>query len=135
MEKLWHRIGRRGATLLLFSMVDVTIAYSMLSVPTALANSTYLGHRLIFPLHVWAYIWLGAAAVLFINAFRKDDRIGFGVAMGIKMLWACGFLTSFFLFNVPRAIIGACMWGLFAGWLFLVAGWPEAAKDHHVDDY
>lgn len=134
MAKLWHQIGRRGATLLLFSLVDLTLSYSMFSITPAVAKASYQGHQLMFPLQAWGYMWLLAALVLAINAFRRDDRLGFAVAMGVKVVWASGFFISYIIFGIPRAVIGACLWTFFAAWLFLIAGWPEAAKDHHVDD-
>lgn len=134
LDKLWKRVGRRGATLLLLSMVDLTLGYSMLTIPPDIAARAYLGHQFMFPLKYWGYLWLAAAMVLAFNAFRRGDRMGFGVAMGIKVLWAFGFWVSFYMFDISRAIVGACLWVVIAGWLYLVAGWPEAVKDHHVPE-
>lgn len=125
---IWHRIGRRGATLLMFALVDFTMGYNMLTVPKEIVDRSYIGHTTMLPLEVWACLWIATACVLVVHAFRIDDRIGFAAAMGIKLLWAIGFCVSLFVFQSPRALIGLVLWVVIAGWLFLVAGWPEAQE-------
>lgn len=129
---LWHRIGRRGATLLVLAMVDLTLGYSMLTAPPLIIQTAYIGHEYMFAIDLWGYMWFAVAVALMICSLFRDDRIGFGIAMGVKVLWAIGFYVSLIHFGVTRAIVGAALWTLIPAWLFLVAGWPEATKERDV---
>ena len=128
LRNLAHRIGHRGATLILLSLLDVAIGSGLFTIKDLgpAVRQNYAGQEALMPLAFWAYLWFAAAAVLLISAFRKRDGAAFLVGTFIKVLWAIAFLESWFL-GAPRAWISACTWFAIAAWLGIVSGWKENA--------
>jgi hypothetical protein len=125
---LRSRVGRRGAALLVFAFVDVVIGWSLLDGQgraQAAALPTYRAFREVAPLTFWGGAWLAAAVVCAVWAFRRDDWPGFTVAIGIKLVWAAGFLTSWLAWDAPRGWLGAATWGVIAALVYLISGWPD----------
>lgn len=111
--------------MLLLAAIDLSLAYSMFSADPLVTRRAYLGQEAILPLWVWGWFWMAVSVVLIYNAFRKNDRVGFSAAIAMKALWATAFLVGFVAHDLSRGIISALVWAGIAGWLFLVAGWPE----------
>lgn len=136
---LAHRIGRRGATLLIFAFINAVIAWTLIdpSQATLLRHiPSYRGMLKILPMPAWGLVWSAAALSCVFFAFRVVDRIGFSTTIGVYVLWALGFLTSWIVLGIPRAWLGAATWGVMAGLVFIISGWPETLKkiDYRMND-
>lgn len=120
--KLAHRIGRRGASLLFFALLDLVYGWSLI-VPEAAtrANPFFAYLARLFPLGVWGLGWVLVGLVLLLSAFVADDRFAFGVAAFWKVLWGLLTLAS----GIPRAYAGAVIWVALAGFILVLSGWPE----------
>lgn len=126
MRWLAYHVGRRGCALLFFAFIDLVSAFSYLR-PTAEARHAaivvYVAQ--IAPLYVWAGLWGAVGVICLVSAFLRHDRIGFGAAMVVKMLWAIITLNGWLLANVERGYVGAAVWFALAGWVAIIAGWNE----------
>lgn len=91
-----RRVGDRGAALLCLGVFDFVYGWTKLINPDPVsAHSQQL--QLIgqlFPmlpdhttLLVWGYLWWLAGVFCVVNAFRRNDRWGYGAAIGIKVSW------------------------------------------------
>lgn len=126
----WLRrtVGRRGAALLAFAFIDLVLGWSLLDATghaQAEALPAYRAIREAAPLAVWGWAWLASAAACVIWAFRREDWPAFAAAVGIKLVWASGFLASWVVWDAPRGWLGAVTWGVIAALVFLISGWPE----------
>lgn len=123
-----HRVGRRGQALLVFGFVDFVIGYSLID-PTSRAQAsallTYRAMREVLPLAAWGWVWVAVGAVCVAQAFARRDALGFGAAIGIKVVWTLGFLASWLVYGADRAWIGATMWAVIGRLVVIIAGWPE----------
>lgn len=127
------RLGYRGAFLFCLSIIDVTYAWFLISpTPEQSANSDYVWRDHIMPSYAWGGIWLAAAGVLMICAFSRQDRIGYAIAIGLKVGWAfvaaAGGLTG----NVQGSARSVAIWGGFAMLTVIASGWPEPMHSHEV---
>ncbi len=121
---LRHQIGRRGAALLFFAILDVTYAFGLLFPPKT-ASEFYVFLASIMPLWAWAAVWAGTGLCLFINAFKVKDRVGFAAAMFLKVLWGAVALLGWIAGHADRGYISAAIWLAAAGWIGVIASWPE----------
>lgn len=94
-----HRIGFRGALLLVLGFFDLWYAATKMIWPDPVAANSQQNQLLaqVFPLDnmrtsmiAWGYLWVLAGLVLIVNAFRRDDRWGYATAIGIKLSWVGG---------------------------------------------
>jgi hypothetical protein len=130
-HRLAQRVGRRGAALMIFAFIDLVIGWSLAGTATraqASALPTYRAHVEILPLIAWGWLWIAVGAVCLVHAFRVSDRFGFAAAIGIKLVWAAGFLGSWLLYDAPRGWLGAATWVVFAALVHLISGWPEVTS-------
>ncbi len=123
----WLRdhIGRRGTALLFFALLDAIYAYSLYN-PAPEVRRTGLVQfvEAVAPLWVWGSLWALAGVFCLVYAFRRSDQRGFAAAIAIKVLW--GVLCLLAMFNgVDRAYVSAAIWLAAAGWVGVVATWPE----------
>lgn len=95
---LLRRIGHRGGALLVFGVFDFVYGWARLIHPDPEARASQqlqvISH--LFPfltpdqtLATWGWIWWLAGAFCIVNAFKIDDRWGYGMAIGIKLSWLC----------------------------------------------
>jgi hypothetical protein len=134
---LRRRVGRRGAALLIFAFIDFVIGWSLLDPATqsqARALPSYRAHVAIVALEVWGWWWIVVGLACVGHAFVKRDGVGYGAAIGIKVVWAGGFLASWLVHDAPRAWLGAATWGVFACLVYLIARWPEPVTITPVDE-
>lgn len=120
------RLGRRGAALLFFTMLDSVYCYGLLTLPRPLAPF-YAWMNAVVPLSVWAAGWglVGLACLLY--AFRAYDTPAFMAAVSLKVGWG---LLSFFGWiagAVDRGYVSTVVWLGFAAFVFLIAGGIPAA--------
>jgi hypothetical protein len=131
MNWLRLRVGRRGAALLIFAFIDLVIGWSLLDPQTqaqAQALPAYQAMLAVVPLSVWGWWWITVGLVCVVHAFVQRDRVGYGAAIGIKVVWGGGFLASWLVYEAPRGWLGAATWGVFAALVYLISGWPEPVK-------
>lgn len=129
---LRDRIGRRGAALLAFAFIDAVIGWSLLDhqgQAQTKAIPTYAAIRALMPLAAWGWLWLAVGAVCAASAFMRSDRFGFAAAIGVKVVWAGGFLVAWWPMHVPRAWLAAATWLVFAALVLVISGWREARRD------
>lgn len=123
---LLHRIGRRGAALLFFAMLDLIYGISLLFPPTeAKLSPTFLFIQRVAPLYAWASLWFGVGLVCLVGAFQFRDRWAFAAAMGLKTLWGVTFLLGWLLLDLERGYVSAIIWLAMAGWVYIISTWPE----------
>jgi hypothetical protein len=130
--RAWHHwlrttLGRRGATLLFFGILDVCQSGALLIVPGEATQGTGV---LVFPDWGWSVLWGVAGVACLVCAFLPPgrDATGFAAAIGIKMLWGAAFLVEAIWGPAPWlvAVVGITWW-LFAIHAFICAGWAEAS--------
>jgi uncharacterized membrane protein HdeD (DUF308 family) len=93
------------------------------------SGTTYDFLSLVAPLHFWGSLWIVAGAVLLVFAFKVKDRVGFAVAIFIKILWGSMFFAAWVFADVDRGYLSAAIWLSFAGVVAIVATWPDEWKD------
>jgi hypothetical protein len=126
LRALRHRIGFRGATLLFFAVIDLGYGWSLANpLPEAERSATIRWADTLIPLPVWAAWWLTTAAVCVWYAFRPDDRLGFAAAAVLKGATGMVMATGWAFGYVQRGWVSAVIWLVMAGWVTLIAHWPE----------
>lgn len=133
-----RRIGRRGASLMIFGVVDIAYGWSLLDPLSRASALESLSYRLLFlwiPAGAWAALWLGVAAVCFIQACCVEDRAAFGCAIGIKVMWALGLYGSWVVYDAPRAWSAAVVWIVLACLVSIISGWPEPPDPSDWPEY
>ena len=125
-RSITHRIGYRGAVLLVFALIDIIYAFSF-AFPTqeALKSQTFQYLVNFLPLPVWVIIWGGVGSLCIFFAFRRNDAWGYASAIMIKIFWAWIFLIGWALNEVGRGYLSAVIWGGFAVFLWLESRRPE----------
>jgi hypothetical protein len=127
------RLGYRGAFLLFLAMIDLVYGWFLVN-PTdeSINTSQFVWRDHIMPTQAWGVIWLAAAAVLVISAFVKQDRVGYAVAIGLKVGWAFIAAASAITGHVPGAWSAVAIWGGFACLTIMESGRPEPLTTHAV---
>lgn len=115
------RIGRRGAALLFFVLLDAVYCFALLTAPRPLVPF-YAWMDEIIPLSVWAACWGLVGAICLWFAFRTYDTPAFIAAVMLKVAW--GMLSFFGWLGgvIDRGYVSAVIWLAFAAFVFLIAG-------------
>lgn len=122
------RIGRRGAALLFFAFLDVVYSLSLYFPAPAVKQTPSIAFvEAVAPLPMWATMWAIAAVLCFVSAFRTNDKVGFSAAILMKVLWGLLFVAASFA-HIERAWVSAGIWLCLAGWVAIIASWPEPAS-------
>lgn len=125
-RRLGYQVGRRGAILLILSVIDVSYGASLISPPAdSLTTAAIQWRQHYAPMFVWGVCWLVIGMVLIVSAFRRADAVGYSAAIGWKIVWALTTLASWIFGNVERGWVAAIIWGTFAGMVWVISGWPE----------
>jgi hypothetical protein len=126
MSRRWgdllHQVGRRGASLIFFALVDLVWAYGLTAAPANPGNE-FVAHLL--PLPVWAALWAAVGGLCLIYAFRSSDRVAFAAASLLKVAWGTLYLLGWALGEIPRGYLATVIWLAFAGFVQVIAGWME----------
>ncbi|BEL07815.1 hypothetical protein Q0Z83_060060 [Actinoplanes sichuanensis] len=125
-ERLASRIGRRGAALLFFTLLDTVYCIGLLTAPEPLVPF-YAWMAEIAPLGVWAVGWGGVGLVCLVYAFRTYDTMAFMAAVALKVAWGMLSLFGWLAGQVDRGYVSAVIWLGFAAFVFLIAGGIPAA--------
>ncbi len=120
-----RRVGRRGAALLFFALLDGIYSYSLFNpAPEVRRTASVLFVEGIAPLWVWGLLWAVAGVACLIGAFMKSDKWSFAAAIGIKSLWGLIYLGAAII-GLERAYLSAAIWLCLAIWVAIIASWPE----------
>jgi hypothetical protein len=126
VSALTHRIGRRGAILLILAVIDIAYGMSLVgpaSETLGLAATIWREHYA--PLWVWGVGWLVIAAILIVSAFLRNDRLGYAAAIGWKIAWSLTALASWIVGGVERGWVSSIVWAVASALGVIIAGWPE----------
>lgn len=124
---IWRRVGRRGAALLWFGLLDVVFAFSLFE-PQAeaqqAASTKFIAD--VLPLWVWGVAWLIPGILCLTLAFSTHrDKFAFTAAIAIKLVWGTLYLAGWLLVGLPRGWLGSVVWLSLAAFIAILAGWPE----------
>lgn len=127
------RLGRRGGVLLALAFVDLVYGYALVNPADEQARSSaYLWRDHIMPTEAWGVIWIVVGVTLALNAFLRRDRVGYALAVALKMGWAAICLASFVVGHVPQGYLAAAYWLAMAVIAMIVAGLAEPAESRQV---
>lgn len=130
MRRLLNRVGRRGAALLFFSLVDLLYGLSLANPPAeAKLSPTVAFIRDVAPLNAWAALWAGVGIVCLAGAFMQHDRWAFAAAVALKTLWGGTFLAGWLFAGLERGWVSAVIWLAMAAWVLIISSWPEPRHD------
>lgn len=118
---LLHRLGRRGAFLLLHAglmiTIGITLHYTPATTPAVLTTE------------IWAIIWLIGGVTCLVCAWlcAPYDATGFAIAITILFFWGTADLLLWFQ-GTPYIWFNTVLWWSLALHTSIVAGWPEAVR-------
>lgn len=118
---LRDRVGRRGAALLFFALLDFIYAYALLSAaqPMTAFHAWMDG---IMPLAAWAACWAAVGLTCLVFAFMIHDTPAFMAAVAVKVGWGLPALFGWISGVVPLGYLSATIWLAFAAFVYLIAG-------------
>lgn len=126
-------IGYRGAVLLILAVVDLIYGGFLTSPPAEqLATSQFRWRDCILPTQAWGIIWVTVGVVLLASAFLQQDRVGYSLAIGIKVGWAVLAACSALSGQVHGAWVSVAVWGAFAVLTMIEASRPEPIRSHDI---
>lgn len=120
-------VGRRGACLLFFGVLDLLYALSLWQ-PVAESKLSPTARFIagVAPLPWWAALWALVGIICLAGAAcARYDRIAFSAAIGIKTLWGGVFLLGWLAGAIERGWVAAVIWLGLACMVGVLAGWPE----------
>jgi hypothetical protein len=120
------RVGRRGAALLFFVLLDFVYCFALLDAPRPLVPF-YTWMNDIMPIAAWAACWGVVGAICLWYAFRPYDTPAFMAAVGLKVGWGLLALFGWLAGAVDRGYVSAVIWIAFALFVYLIAGGIPAA--------
>jgi len=124
-NSLVRRVGRRGAALLFFALLDAVYAFSLFNpAPEVRQSPSVKFVATLLPLWAWGLMWAAAGVACLVGAFMKSDKWSFACAIGIKTLWGLIYLGAAFV-GLERAYLSAAIWLCLAVWVAIIASWPE----------
>jgi hypothetical protein len=135
VRRLFRRIGFRGIDLLLLAAVDFAYGLSFVhpSDPGQRIVNGYLAAAIPFDdvalsMWTWAFMWWLTGAFCLVNAFRREDRWGYGMAIALKV----GYVTAILYGNqhgMPNGTTRAIVWIFITGWVVAAARRAEPHRD------
>jgi hypothetical protein len=115
------RIGRRGAALLFFTLLDLVYGYALWVAPRPL-SPLYAWMDRLMPLPMWAAVWVAVGLICLVFAFMVHDTAAFMAAVALKVAWGGPALVGWVTGDVPLGYMAAVIWLAFAAFVYLVAG-------------
>lgn len=126
-HQLWRRVGRRGTALMFLCFIDLIFAYGYLwPGPREVWSPSMEFLATVAPLPVWAVLWGVVGVICLQQAFRINDKIGFGCAVMVKVLWALLHILGAITGDLQRGHLYIAVWMAAAGWVWTISTWPEA---------
>jgi hypothetical protein len=137
LEVVYRSLGRRGAVLLLFGALFVTIGVGYFMSYTNHGAQKYVEQPIglalaIAPLWFWGFCFIGIGLVGVLNAWWPPGKEiwGFSLLSGFCLAWAAVHFVSWTIYDTAeRAWVNGAMFLLAATLLQLIAGWPEVADE------
>lgn len=127
------RLGYRGAFLLFLAIIDAIYGWFLVHpTPEQTRTTQFIWRDHVMPTQAWGVIWLTAAVVLIVSAFMKQDRVGYAVAIAIKIGWAFIAAAAGLTGHVQGAWSTVAIWGGFAALTILESGRAEPLHTHEV---
>jgi hypothetical protein len=127
------RLGYRGAFLLFLAVIDLVYGWFLINpTPEQTRTSQFVWRDHIMPTEAWGVIWLSVAVVLVISAFMNQDRIGYAVAIALKVGWAFIAAMSGLTGHAQGSWTTVAIWGGFAGLTIMESGRAEPLHTHEV---
>ena len=119
-------VGRRGRVLLFFGGLDVIYAFSLAQPDNVTRSGSLFGWLAeVAPLWLWSGAWGLTGVICLWQAFCRNDAIGYGAAMALKIGWAMVCLGGWLFGDVERGYVSAAIWLAAAFLVSVIAGWPE----------
>jgi hypothetical protein len=115
--KWLDRLGRRGAVLTTFGLIDVLFGYATLTTP--------VGAKLIFSNSVWACAWFVVALTCFVYSWTRNDWPGYASAILIKWTYSVAYFVAWGTTGLYRGWVSGLFWFLFGVIVLWLAGWTE----------
>ena len=134
MTRTLHRLGRRGAMLLVLGVTYIALGYGVGTRPMTPAEGAFV---LYLPTAVLAVMWAGSGAVAVLAAWRRWDSAGWLALYVVPVLyvlsyggaWAMWMLTEFVLpaptYGDPLAWYNAALRVPFIAIVLICSGWRE----------
>lgn len=119
--QLRAKVGRRGAALLFFTLLDFVYCYGLFTAPRPLVPY-YAWMNDLAPLGAWAACWGLVGMVCLAYAAQIYDTIAFMCAAGLKVGWGLLALLGWMAGSVDRGYVSAVIWLGFAAFVVLIAG-------------
>ena len=80
------RLGYRGAFLLFLALVDLVYGLFLVRpAPEQIRTTQFEWRAHIMPTQAWGSVWITVGVVLLISAFLRQDRIGYALAIALKV--------------------------------------------------
>ena len=125
-RRLTRRVGRRGTALLFFGFLAAAYAHGLaFPTPEARHNPSMVFLASIAPLWAWSLLWAVVGGLCFVQAFRIRDRLAFAAVAFLMTLFGLLATGAWLLAGVTRGYISAAIWLALAGWIGVIADWPE----------
>lgn len=123
----WHRLGRRGCSMLFFALLDLVYGWSIAAAPAETrAQSGYRYITSLLPAHAWAALWITVGLICLACAGAVQDRLGFACAAALKTAWGLVYVVGWVTHNIPRGYASAAIWLAAGAWVLIISTWPEA---------
>ncbi len=127
LARLVTRVGRRGTFLIFLSVLDAVYAISLFNPAPEVARSASVRWvEQMAPLWVWGGLWAVIGGLCLVYAFKRQDRIGFGAAVLLKVLWGTIYLLGWAFVGLDRGYLSTVIWLSLAVLTAVVSTWPEA---------
>lgn len=127
------RLGYRGAFLLCLAGIDLVYGGILIDPPAeSLRTSQYVWRDHIMPTEAWGTIWITVGVALLASAFMRQDRIGYALAIALKIGWAFVSVVGGLSGQVQGAWGSVAIWGGFAAMTILESGRPEPLRTESV---
>lgn len=127
------RLGYRGAFLLPLAVIDLVYGWFLINPPDETRQtSAFVWRDHIMPPGAWGAIWIIVGVALLVSAFMRQDRVGYALAVGLKVGWAFVAMAGGLSGHVQGAWSSVAIWGGFAALTILESGRPEPLQSHEV---
>jgi hypothetical protein len=124
------RVGRRGASLGFFALVDLVYASALACTPPAATPGSSAAFLvLILPVAAWALPWGAVGLLCALQAFATKDRAAFAAASALCVFWAVLHFTGWVVGMIDRGFVTAVVWGGFGAFIQVIAGWSEPIRE------
>lgn len=122
--------SRRSRVLLVFGALFVLIGFSYLGVESQITASPqaalpFRGHLALFPLDVWACMFIAVGAAAIAGGLARYQTLGYTALMTMSTWWGIEYVVSWLMTGYDRAVLGALTWTGLSSVLAVIVGWPD----------